>query len=133
MESQSVSAQLYFKQLPNQQGGPGSDSSIEEAFQKQLDLSEYYKSKTVFDTMKRDYMDKTMEGSVSPPPEVPIVQKTIPDLNGSIPVVVKDVEKSSFVNATKSTFGASGGNNNYMLIVLLILAGVFFFFLMKNN
>lgn len=136
MESQSVSAQLYFKQLSNQKGDPESDKSIEEAFQKQLDLSEYYKSKYVFDTMKRDYMDKTMEGSDAPPPEVPVAQRSVPVLrptpkstNVGSPTGsaskpnVSGFGKSTFGNVQKSSFGSS----TCILVILLILAGVYFF------
>ena len=136
MESQSVSAQLYFKQLSNQQGDAESDKSIEEAFQKQLDLSEYYKSKYVFDTMKRDYMDKTMEGSDAPSEPVPVAQPTAPPVLrptpkntnvGSPSGSASKPSKSSF-GATKSTFGS---NTTYILIILLILAGVYFFLMKK--
>jgi len=64
METQNISAQLFVKQLPQAQlasfdgartdyntnnlttsvNYPDSDRNIEEAFQKQLDLSDYYKS-----------------------------------------------------------------------------------------
>ena len=130
MESQSVSAQLYFKQLSNQKGDPESDKSIEEAFQKQLDLSEYYKSKAVFDTMKRDYMDKTMEGSDTPPPEVPVAP--VPTQPVLTPTPKNTNVGSPSSGPTKSTFGASGDNNGMLIIlVLAILAGVYLFLMKK--
>jgi hypothetical protein len=136
MEPQSVSAQLYFKQLSNQKGDPESDKSIEEAFQKQLDLSEYYKSKYVFDTMKRDYMDKTMEGSDTPSPEVPISRPTDVPLRPtpkSTDVGTSRSEpqqppaqtgKSTFGKAGKSTFGS--GTTCILILLLLILAAMYF-------
>jgi len=129
MESQSVSAQLYFKQLSNQQGDPESDKSIEEAFQKQLDLSEYYKSKYVFDTMKRDYMDKTMEGSDTPPEPVPVAQPTTPPITATpkdIKVGTTFPQKSSF-GASKSTFGSNG----MCILILVVLLGLFFLLMKK--
>jgi hypothetical protein len=103
MDTQNVSAQLYFKQLPqdpaegsynctNVPGGlstcvdsVSSDRQIEDAFQKQLDLSEYYKSPRVFDAVKRQYMDPTMENEnvaknefVDARPEPPPVATKIP-------------------------------------------------------
>lgn len=81
MNTQNVSAQLYVKQLtPDPQAGlygcdsqtypylstcidnVETDANIENAFQKQLDLSEYYKSPEVFEVMKEKYSDRTMEG-----------------------------------------------------------------------
>lgn len=124
MESQNVSAQLYFKQLANIEGNADSDASIENTFQKQLDLSEYYKSKYVFETMKRDFMDKTMEGSEAPYPEK-VAQQTTPQLiptPNNIPVGPRD-----FLNK-KSTFGAMGSNNKMILIVVIVAILLFFFF-----
>ena len=57
MDTQNVSAQLYFKQLENIDGNAQSDASIENTFQKQLDLSEYYKSKNVFEISLTRFID----------------------------------------------------------------------------
>ena len=83
METQNVSAQLFVKNLPSEDIVFGckpdmdsfnlttcvdpvqSDSQIENAFQKQLDLTEYYKSPGVFDAMKKMYHDQTMEAEAS--------------------------------------------------------------------
>jgi len=56
MDTQNVSAQLYFKQLPVTDNNDSvvTDSQIEEAFQKQLNLSEYYKSPEVFESIKKE-------------------------------------------------------------------------------
>ena len=124
--SQNVSAQIYFKQLPpDPKAGQfgcsdtgdllstcvddfNTDFQIENAFQQQLDLSEYYKSPGIFETMKRDFMDKTMEGSNTPilqetdgnkPPPQTVTEKMIP----SGP---RDTLQNNIINP-KSTFGAS--------------------------
>jgi hypothetical protein len=80
--TQNISAQLFVKELPPSSRADymsckndftsnyfrtdvediPSDAAVENAFQKQLSLSEYYKSPYVFDTMKRDYMSKTTDG-----------------------------------------------------------------------
>jgi hypothetical protein len=99
METQNISAQLFVKQLPQAQlasfdgaktdyntnylntsvNYPDSDKNIEEAFQKQLDLSDYYKSSQVFDTMKKIF--DTNEGTFNTTSEI------LPD---------KDLKKNSF-------------------------------------
>jgi hypothetical protein len=78
---ENISAQLFNKQLPfdekttytgcDSRVYPGpqymttcvdpfdSDARIEDAFQKQLNLSEYYKSPEVFETVKKTFMDET--------------------------------------------------------------------------
>ena len=65
METQNVSAQLFVKNLPKNseisEDPVESDTQIENAFQKQLDLTEYYKSPNVFDAMKKQFQDQTME------------------------------------------------------------------------
>ena len=131
MDTQNVSAQLYFKQLENIDGNAQSDASIENTFQKQLDLSEYYKSKNVFESMKKDYMDKTMEGSDTPELEVPIARATPPVLTptpNKIPVGPRD-----FINkGIKSTFGASSSKSNNMFIYIIILLAIGGFFLFNK-
>ena len=102
MDTQNVSAQLYFKQLPEDPSSASyncqntfpnlstcvenvaTDTQIENAFQKQLNLSEYYKSPEVFDTMKQTFMDRTMEhenvesSGIPQPPKPPSVPTVIP-------------------------------------------------------
>ena len=141
--TQNVSAQLYFKQLPAEDIKFGcnnisgetlsthealstcvndidSDKLIENAFQSQLNLSEYYKSPGVFNKMKENYMNKTMEGSATPEPqEVP--KTTVP----MVPVPQKITDAIT----SKSTFGSLSTPNMLLiaLVVLLIVLGYFFF------
>jgi hypothetical protein len=159
METQNVSAQLYFKQLPedpsagkfgcNETGAVLStcvndlqtDAQIENAFQSQLNLSEYYKSPFVFNTMKKDYMDKTMEGSNTPVPQ---------EVNGNIPpppiptapmttvgprdFLNKLIQKSTFAGkkpSGKSRFG-SNDNNSLLLFVLFGIIAVILFIILKK-
>jgi len=129
METQNISAQLFVKQLPQAQlasfdgaktdyntnylntsvNYPESDRNIEDAFQKQLDLSDYYKSVQVFDTMKKIF--DTNEGNFN------TTTKVVPDRNlkknpfkGPILPVgprdsVFDEPNDSLVNKTKEFFG----------------------------
>ena len=144
METQNVSAQLYFKQLPedpkagsfgcNQTSSDLStcvndhdtDTSIENAFQQQLDLSEYYKSPSVFGAMKKDYMDKTMENqNVSAPQEVgdnkpPLLNPT-PE---NIPVGPRDFLNKNGLTG-KSNFGSTTTN---VLIFDVIGLAIFIYF-----
>jgi hypothetical protein len=137
MESQNVSAQLYFKQLPGQEGNSDSDANIEYAFQKQLDLSEYYKSKGVFESMKKDYMDKTMEGSVTPEEPVRIAQPVKPVLTPTPPDI--KVGPRDFIN--KSSFGKSSKSKsnfgvNYFttaIVILVALAIFWIYYLCKKK
>jgi hypothetical protein len=148
MDVQNVSAQLFVKQLPPDQkatyygcrsdfNAPGedemttcvepvsSDAQIENAFQEQLDLTEYYKSPAVFNTMKKDFMEKTMGGYVNipntnfpikpPPSAIPPAKLNIPDDprdflqmeldKGKVPATTGAGNEAP--QPGKSTFGAS--------------------------
>jgi hypothetical protein len=138
METQNVSAQLYFKQLPEDpsSGKFGcsetgnvlstcvndlqTDTQIENAFQSQLNLSEYYKSPFVFNTMKKDYMDQTMEGSNTPVPQE--VNGNIPPPPIPTPMMVPSGPRD-FLNK-KSTFGNSSNNDMLILFILFIIIAV---------
>jgi hypothetical protein len=85
MDSQNISAQIFTKQLPNDKrasyygckddmdtdflttcvNNEDTDRNIENAFQQQMDLSDYYKSKNIFNSMKKQFADQTMEGAFS--------------------------------------------------------------------
>jgi hypothetical protein len=132
MDTQNVSAQLYFKQLPLDNAAASynctnvpsglstcvdpvsSDRQIETAFQQQLDLSEYYKSPQVFDAVKRQYMDQTMENKNTP---VPFVRKkkTPPRIPLKLPVGPTDFLR----NYVKEGFGSV-----YNLFMVLIILGI---------
>jgi hypothetical protein len=140
METQNVSAQLFTKQLPDDSRATSygcqndfnttglttcvdpvlSDAALENAFQKQLDLTEYYKSPMVFDTMKRHFMDQTMEAPVvtqndSPPVTLPITKTEF----------IKKQIKETFGESTTS--GGSIWTFILILILLIILAIIGFF------
>jgi len=144
--SKNVSAQLYFKQLPadSKAGEFGcsetgdvlstcvndhdTDTQIENAFQKQLNLSEYYKSPSVFESMKRDYMDKTMEGSNAP------VQQEVDNIPPKLVPTPPDIQSgpTNILQQNKSNFGSTGNNTLMFLIFFMILAALFYFFYLKK-
>ena len=144
--SQNVSAQLYFKQLPadpktGQYGCSDTgavlstcvndldtDAQIENAFQKQLDLSEYYKSPGVFDSMKHDYMDKTMEGSNTPAKQE--VTNNAPQLPPPTPLDIPSGPVNFLQN--KSSFGSTSNTLMYLMI-FIVLAALFYFFYLKKR
>jgi hypothetical protein len=150
METQNVSAQLYKKQLPEQFDGNfgcmdtgsylstcvkdiSSDVSIEDAFQKQLDLSLYYKNKKVYDAMKNDFMSQTMEGKNNKEETKPVVQQmpvmSVPTPAGPV-VGPRDFLQNMIIN--KSSFGSSGATMMYIFIFILIVMGGLCFYMHKN-
>jgi hypothetical protein len=155
--TKNVSAQIYFKQLPPDPGAGEfgcnptgnvlstcvddvqTDAQIENAFQSQLDLSEYYKSPEVFESMKRDYFDKTMEGSNTPAPQEVDGNKPAPLTPTAVNKTVgpRDTLQEKIINppqASKSSFGKSifGMSSNTLLITLFILIICFFVFTQFN-
>jgi hypothetical protein len=137
MDTQNVSAQLYIKQLPQdaKEGMYGCDSAtypylstcvdavptdanIENAFQEQLNLSEYYKSPDVFNTMKEEFMDRTMEGENEPVDKLPDIPPPPPKpIQPMVPVGPTD-----FLNKyIKSGFGSVSKKNVYLIIALCII------------
>ena len=118
MEPQNVSAQLYHNQLPNvlASNDQESDQVIENAFQSQLNLSEYYKSPAVFESMKQEYTSKTME-----PQELQQEAQEIQE------PPTKEIITPQLFN--KSNFG--GGGSLIVFIILAILAILFFY--LKNK
>jgi hypothetical protein len=141
--SQNVSAQLYFKELPNDpnSGRYGcnnkddgilstcvndhdTDTNIENAFQKQLNLSEYYKSPGVFDKIKQDFMDPTMEGSnASVPQEVSTTVVPLTPVSQKTPVGPTDFLDKK-INS-KSTFGVSSNSSYKWMVMLTVLFALF--------
>ena len=128
METQNISAQLFVKQLPQAQlasfdgartdyntnylntsvNYPDSDKNIEETFQKQMDLSDYYKSSQVFEKMKQVF--DTNEGTFN------TTSNIVPDKDTKknqfnkpiLPVGPRD----SLVNKAKEYSKESFGNVN---------------------
>jgi len=147
METKNVSAQLYFKQLPEDKSAASyncedtypnlstcvnnveTDTSIENAFQKQLNLSEYYKSPEVFEAIKEDFMNQTMEGKNTP--QIPLVDESAKLIEEEVVSVPEKIPSGptdflvKFLN--KSSFGASGyGKYIMILIIILIIVGLIF-------
>ena len=141
--TQNISAQLFVKELPtalqaNFNGckqnfdspflttcvnNVDSDTAVENAFQKQLSLSEYYKSPYVFDTIKRDYMSKTMDSSYETQ-EVNLGPVPQTGQTGSQPQDVVD-----FVKTGKETFGSMDNNN----IIFILIGAVVVYFILQNK
>jgi hypothetical protein len=137
MNTQNVSAQLYVKQLtPDPQAGlygcdsqtypylstcvdnVTTDANIENAFQQQLDLSEYYKSPEVFEVMKEKYTDRTMEGENTAKPQINFTSLPEPKVAPTlIPVGPTDFLK----NMLKSSFGATSNMNDIFGILIIVL------------
>jgi len=142
MDTQNVSAQLYLKQLPADRlsgsfncrndtypnlstcaDNVKTDAQIENAFQDQLDLSLIYKSPEIFNKVKTQFMDKTMEAENTPVNTI----KTQP-IPPSIPLN-KKVSSTDFLREyTKEGFGYT---SNCMLMVVLsivaVIAAIYFF------
>ena len=124
MDTQNVSAQLYFKQLPASASETSvnfnveTDAQIETAFQEQLNLSEIYKSPEIFNQIKEKFMNETNldestsikfeQSQVPSPPQVPV----------KIPVGPEDFLRR-FI---KEGFGKTSGLKIVMFIILFILA-----------
>jgi hypothetical protein len=141
--SQNISAQLFVKELPaastaNFNGckqdfrspylttcvnNVDSDKQIEEAFQKQLSLTEYYKSPYVFDTIKRDYMSQTMDGKYETQ-EVNLEPVPQTGKTGSEPNTAKD-----FVKTGKESFGSI--DNKFIFAVLI--GAIITYFILQNK
>ena len=134
MDTQNISAQIFTKQLPPDARASyygckndlninpntnhlttcvdyiQTDKNIENAFQKQMDLADYYKSKSIFNSMKKQFQDQTMEGmnatdEVRFPPVEP--EKTISEK--ILPVGPRDTMFSSILS--KEFFGKNNEKN----------------------
>jgi hypothetical protein len=153
METENISAQLFNKELPVDDKAtyfgckndfttdylttcvdyPKSDANIEDAFQKQLNLSDYYKSKEIFITMKEQFADQTMENMnntfeerfpLEQLPQTNVVEKPL------LPVGPRDTLFSSIMGS-KESFGAislSGISTLNKILILLFLVILFVWF-----
>lgn len=152
MEVQNISAQLFNKQLKNAEDAyfqgckktfdtnylttcvdeVESDRNIEDAFQKQMNVSDYYKSKQVFDKMKQIF--ETNEGTFDTsenmkiPPDKDLENNVY--IKSKLPVGPRDTLLESISN-TKESFGSKGGGFIITLIVLLIIFIIIFFLIRK--
>jgi hypothetical protein len=142
MDTQNVSAQLYFKQLLvdpdtgkfNCEVVPdglstcvdpvSSDAQIENAYQEQLSLSEKYKSPEIFQVMKQTFMDQTMENENTP---VYRYEKPEP-VPPSVPITIPSGAEDRLKRFVKESFG---GNSTlaFVIILLAVLAIIYFLFL----
>lgn len=137
MNTQNVSAQLYVKQLtPDPQAGlygcdsqtypylstcidnVETDANIENAFQKQLDLSEYYKSPEVFEVMKEKYSDRTMEGEKTAKPQIVPPKLPAPII---APTLIPSGPTDFLKKMLKSSFGAMSNNMNDVFGILIVI------------
>ena len=143
--SQNISAQLFVKELPaaNRADFTGckqdfssqnfttcvnnvdSDAAVENAFQSQLSLSEYYKSPEVFNTIKNNYMSQTVEGHFETEQVNLTPQRSMPPEVSS--ATMNEDLKTVFKG--KESFGLSTSNSVFLLIIAIILG----YFIYKNK
>jgi hypothetical protein len=155
--SQNISAQLFVKELPSSQranytgcqqdfkspylttciNNVSSDIDVEDAFQKQLNLSEYYKSPEVFNTIKNNYMEKTMEGHFETK-VVDLDPSRVPQVS-SAPLKIPVGPRDFIQNGIKETFGSTStfmGMDMKMIILIILIAVIailLFVFLKKKR
>ena len=154
METQNISVQLFNKELPvSERAGyfgckndfmtnnlttcvnyNESDANIEDAFQKQMNLAEYYKSIEIFNSMKQQFADQTMEGMNNTSENRFDFNNTNNTNNTQVglkepilPVVARDSLFES-IKKSKETFGSSSGGLKWYWILLIILACIAFIF-----
>lgn len=144
--TQNISAQLFVKELPERAIFTGckqdfnipylttcidsteSDRAVENAFQSQLNLSEYYKSPGVFDSMKRDYMSKTMEAPYETA-TVNLNPEPVKNNNVSTPQIDPINEFNTL--PLKQAFNQTEPDNNNLFIMIGLIS-VAAFFLLKG-
>jgi len=144
MDTQNVSAQLYFKQLPADKSagsyncentGPylstcvnnvETDTQIENAFQDQLNLSEIYKSPQIFNKVKEQFMNETMEAQNTPVngPSFPQNKKPPPP---SVPINIPVGPEDFLRKFIKEGFGST---SSILIIVALVALVALVFFAM---
>ena len=157
METQNISVQLFNKELPIDQTAAyfgckndfttdylttcvdylNSDVQIENAFQKQLDLSDYYKSNQIFNSMKKQFANQTMEGMYNTSEEKFPIQQL--NQSGSVkpilPVGPRDLLfesiKGNNGNNTKETFGGMLSGNGLYIFILALFAGLIIYLMRK--
>jgi hypothetical protein len=148
--SQNISAQLFVKELPNANradfngckqdfnteyyttcdDGLASDTAIENAFQTQLNLTEYYKSPNVFETLKNDYMSKTMDATYETE-KVDLNPQMITSGTGASPISLQVGSRDLINGGLKSSFGAMSSSTNTFLIIAIV--AVLFYYFKKQS
>ena len=151
--TQNISAQLFVKELPGALRADfngckqdfnsvhyttcdnyiESDNAVENAFQNQLNLSEYYKSPYVFDTMKRSYMEKTMDShfeteDVNLKPSPKTMPPELSSAQQNTPVGPTDFMKGGIKNSGifKETFGAMNNSSCPLWLIIVIIFVIIF-------
>jgi hypothetical protein len=140
MEVTNISAQLFNKQLPPDERASyygcnndilttnlttcvpyiSSDDQIEGTFQKQLDLSDYYKGNSVFEEIKKDFMDRVM-GNENKPDELLFEIKEPPITSEAKKVVPVGPRDNLFKSIQKEFFGKGSSKNNGLMLIILAL------------
>ena len=145
MDTQNVSAQLYFKQLTEDKASGNynckntypnlstcvndvnTDAQIENAFQDQLDLSEIYKSPVIFNRMKQEFMDKTMEAENKPVSNLKPLPQPV-----SVPQNIRVGPTDFLKRYTKEGFGSTKSNLIIIFIILAICSIMGYIYLNKS-
>ena len=151
--SQNISAQLFVKELPaaNRADFTGckqdfdspnfttcvnnveSDAAVENAFQSQLNLSEYYKSPQVFNTVRDNYMSQTVEGHFETEVINPELQTMILPEVSSTPLNIPVGPRDFIQGGIKESFGQFNINLKMILLILLIAIGIYFIYKKKQS
>ena len=141
MEVTNISAQLFNKQLPPDERATyygcnndvlttdlttcvnyvKSDDQIEGTFQKQLDLSDYYKGNSVFEEIKKDFMDRTMEHENKP--GEPLFAVKQPEITSEAKKVIPVGPRDNLFDSIFSMefFGKSNCKKMGMLVLIALL------------
>ena len=134
MDTQNVSAQLYFKQLPAESASVNSvnyqdtfpnlstnsvetDAQIENAFQDQLNLSEIYKSPSIFNEVKEKFMNETMEGT----PDASVIKNKQPPPPPQVPVKIPVGPEDFLRMFIKEGFGEVSGLKIFTIIMMALV------------
>jgi len=152
MEITNISAQLFNKQLPPDERASyygcnndmltthlttcvpyiSSDDQIEGTFQKQLDLSDYYKGRSVFEEIKKDFMNRVMGNENVPNVDnFPIKEPKI--TSEAIEVIPVGPRDNLFNSISKEFFGAGGSSKGLNLGLAMLLIFIIVMVLININ
>ena len=98
-----------------------SDAQLENTFQKQLDLSDFYKGQSVFDEIKKDFMDRTMDHENNPTETIPSIREPVVTSSAKpvIEVGPRDFLFSSIFS--KEFFGKKSTGKTFLYLLLAAL------------